>query len=157
MHVPKIVPTSPERVNAGALVWSQGYRWQVIAIHVEADRHVLQVVAADAPGRDPAPAVYRDSMSLGYARPSLVSVEAGTNDSADDVAQSEIAEADALTVAHTCFASLAEMMDAQGNYRPSLHTSERNTCGHAPALRRLADLYDKHQAARGDDRRAYRY
>jgi hypothetical protein len=67
------------------------------------------------------------------------------------------AEADALTTAHTCFESLQDMQDASGHYRPSLHTFERNTAGDAPALRRLADLYDQAQAARGDDRRAYRY
>jgi hypothetical protein len=64
---------------------------------------------------------------------------------------------DNLTANLTAFDTFANMLNAQGGYRPSLHTSERNTDKNAPALRRLADLYDEAQAARGDARRAYRY
>lgn len=63
-------------VRPGALVWSQGYRWQVNSVSSEADRVVLYCVAADAPGRQPAPAGYRDSMSLGYASGAMALVEA---------------------------------------------------------------------------------
>lgn len=66
-------------------------------------------------------------------------------------------EADTLTKQLTCFESLQDMQDASGGYRPSLHTSEHNDQGDRLALLRLADLYDMAQAARGDERRAYRY
>ena len=53
-------------VVPGEKVWSQGYRWLVQHVMVEPERTVLYCVAADLPGRAPAPEGYRDSMSLAY-------------------------------------------------------------------------------------------
>ena len=50
----------------------------------------------------------------------------------------------------TAFGSMEEMMDAGGNYRPTIECSE--------FIRYLmAEDYDRLQAERGDDRRAHRY
>lgn len=96
-----------------------------------------------------------------YDVPKLAQVRAWLADGMASLAprltRAERQEADALTVTHTCFDSLADMANALGGYRPSLHTSERNDQGDRLPLLRLADLYDKAQAQRGDPRRAYRY
>ncbi len=49
----------------------------------------------------------------------------------------------------TAFRSMEELLTAKGGYFPSL--SQKNA-----ATVRLANLYDKHQEARGDKRRAFR-
>lgn len=69
----------------------------------------------------------------------------------------EATHADQLTRTHTAFSSLADMADAGGNYSPSIYCSSRNTGPDRAELLQLANLYDRHQAARGDARRAYRY
>jgi hypothetical protein len=58
--------------------------------------------------------------------------------------------ADDLTAAHTAFRSFSDLLDALGDYRPSLSRSE-------PELRELGLLYDAAQQARGDSRRAFMY
>lgn len=73
-----------------------------------------------------------------------------------DAAQRQ--RADKLTRALTGFSSFFDMLQAAGNYRPSIHCSTRNRDeAHRRELQELADLYDQAQAARGDARRAYRY
>lgn len=61
----------------------------------------------------------------------------------------EIAESDRLTRSLTAFDSFAELLNAAGNYRPTIFERDADH-------RRLADLYDAAQAERGDSRRAYR-
>ena len=63
--------------------------------------------------------------------------------------------ADELTKKHTAFADFSDMLNALGNYRPSLYI-KRKPLVHQHELRELADAYDAAQAERGDDRRAYR-
>lgn len=60
------------------------------------------------------------------------------------------AELDALWAANTAFKNLDDCLNAGGNYRPSLDMRQ-------PVMVRLANDYDAAQAARGDERRAYRY
>ena len=62
----------------------------------------------------------------------------------------DTARANELTQRWTAFADLAEMLDAKGGYRPSIHTR------HNAQLIELANYYDAAQAERGDKRRAYR-
>lgn len=70
----------------------------------------------------------------------------------------ELATADKITRTRTGFDGFADMLDAQGGYFPSLHASSRNTDQEErEELRTLANLYDRAQAARADNRRAYRY
>lgn len=57
---------------------------------------------------------------------------------------------DALVRDNTGFSSLDDMLNAAGHYRPSCDVSRAN-------MRAIADAYDAAQAARGDERRAYRY
>lgn len=65
----------------------------------------------------------------------------------------DAARLDSLTRKHSAFASFDEMLNALGGYRPSMHTHDwRND-----ELKELAEAYDKAQAARGDDRRVFRY
>lgn len=59
-------------------------------------------------------------------------------------------ELDEVVRRNTAFRNMLDMLDAKGNYRPSLDCSE-------PVMLAIADRYDELQAARGDDRRAYRY
>lgn len=66
------------------------------------------------------------------------------------VRESQRAELDALWRANTGFRDLEDCLNAGGRYRPSMDMRQ-------PVMQRLADDYDAAQAARGDDRRAYRY
>jgi hypothetical protein len=56
---------------------------------------------------------------------------------------------DTLTANNSVFATFAELLDAKGGYRPTIHLDSADK-------RALADAYDAEQAARGDTRRAYR-
>lgn len=60
------------------------------------------------------------------------------------------ARADLITRENTAFKSFADLINAEGGYRPSLSRAE-------PVLRELGALYDAAQIARGDDRRAFMY
>ncbi len=76
---------------------------------------------------------------------------------AEPLSLKEMVEADALTRELTAFTSLAAMLDAPGYY-PKLECSRR---AHDSPLAwnkhcRLADLYDRSQRERGDDRRCVR-
>jgi hypothetical protein len=64
--------------------------------------------------------------------------------------QNKTTDIDALVKKHTAFATMQEMMDAKGGYFPSLYTFRRE-------CKIIADEYDRRQAARGDNRRAYRH
>jgi hypothetical protein len=55
----------------------------------------------------------------------------------------------ALTANLSAFATFTALLDAAGNYRPTVHLK---SAGHVE----LADAYDAAQAARGDSRRAFR-
>lgn len=57
---------------------------------------------------------------------------------------------DGLWARNTGFCNLRDCLNAGGSYRPSLDMRQE-------IMRELADDYDAAQAARGDDRRAYRY
>jgi len=68
-------------------------------------------------------------------------------------------EADRLNATyHGAFDSFAELLDAPGSYYPKLYQNDRAelTATERWELSRLADLYDRAQAARGDSRRAVR-
>lgn len=58
--------------------------------------------------------------------------------------------ADELTAAHTSFRAFSDLLNALGDYRPSISRSD-------PELRELGLLYDAAQQARGDRRRAFMY
>lgn len=67
---------------------------------------------------------------------------------------------DNLTRDLTAWGSFDAMLNAGGGYRPSLYVRPHNR-SHAEVRRAartevLADAYDAAQAARGDERRAYR-
>lgn len=51
---------------------------------------------------------------------------------------------------HTCFNYFFDLVDAGGNYYPTVNCQ-------IPELVILADCYDNYQIARGDSRRACRY
>jgi hypothetical protein len=57
---------------------------------------------------------------------------------------------DALVKKNTGFATMDEMLNAQGGYFPSLYVFR-------PELKIIADEYDRLQEARGDNRRAFRH
>lgn len=57
---------------------------------------------------------------------------------------------DDLVRKHTAFATMDELLQADGGYRPSLDVRE-------PHMLRIANAYDRQQQLRGDPRRAYRY
>lgn len=57
---------------------------------------------------------------------------------------------DDLLSRETAFANFDELLTARGNYRPSIKVDTDDRL-------ELADAYDAAMAARGDDRRAYRY
>jgi hypothetical protein len=65
-------------------------------------------------------------------------------------------ELDNLTRKHSAFRSFDELLNAKGNYRPTICTNLRGD--YAGNLERNALLmaYDDHQQMRGDERRAYR-
>lgn len=81
------------------------------------------------------------------------SVVYGDYEITDDAFHARVAEAqrqaDELVRSVSAFSSMDELLSAEG-YRPSL-------CMNDEDCRKLADLYDRMQAARGDERRAYRY
>lgn len=67
---------------------------------------------------------------------------------------------DDLTRSLTAWPSFDAMLDAGGDYRPSMYVRPCNR-SHAEVRRAarteiLADAYDAAQSARGDERRAYR-
>lgn len=75
--------------------------------------------------------------------------------------------ADELARRHTAFPNFNALINAPGNYRPSILTqsaaacllpcgSRITACRRRQELRELADIYDTAQQARGDNRRAYR-
>lgn len=57
---------------------------------------------------------------------------------------------DAITTENSAFKSFDSLLNAAGNYRPSIDLRVKN-------MLLLADEYDKAQYARNDTRRAYRY
>ena len=57
---------------------------------------------------------------------------------------------DQLIARRTGFSSLDDMLNARGGYRPSCDVSRLE-------MELIADAYDAAQAARGDERRAFRY
>ena len=59
-------------------------------------------------------------------------------------------QANLLTWQNTAFSTFEQLLNAEGNYRPSLSRAE-------PATRQLGALYDAAQQARGDERRAFMY
>lgn len=71
----------------------------------------------------------------------------------------ELAEAERLNADyHGGFDTFAELLDAPGNYYPKLYQNDRADLlpSDRMGLSRLADLYDRAQASRGDSRRAVR-
>lgn len=72
--------------------------------------------------------------------------------------EGERQEADTLTRTCTAFGSFAELLGTQPDYRPKLDCSYRLQKDRARLRenQRLADLYDREQAARGDWRRCIR-
>jgi len=63
-------------------------------------------------------------------------------------------ELDRITAQRTAFATFNDLLNARGNYRPSLWTNgDRPECRE---LALLADAYDAAQEARGDQRRVFR-
>lgn len=58
---------------------------------------------------------------------------------------------DEITRENSAFASFTDLVNAEGNYRPSLCMTESFD------LVELADGYDEHMERIGDDRRAFRY
>lgn len=62
---------------------------------------------------------------------------------------------DNLSVAFTAFPTFSDLVNAGGNYRPSLGV--RSCPAIADELQELADAYDCFQFERGDSRRALRY
>jgi len=67
---------------------------------------------------------------------------------------------DNLTLDLTAWSSFDAMLNAAGDYRPTLHVRPYNRSHdeirRAARTEVLADAYDAAQAARGDHRRAYR-
>ena len=61
-----------------------------------------------------------------------------------------VERADTLTIENTAFSTFDQLLNAKGNYRPSLTRAY-------PATRELGRIYDAAQIARGDDRRAFMY
>lgn len=62
---------------------------------------------------------------------------------------------DQITKQWTAFESFADMLDAAGGYRPSLRADGAPKAAQQ-AFDEMAEAYDRVQAARGDERRAYR-
>lgn len=61
---------------------------------------------------------------------------------------------DEVTAKHSAFKTFLELLDAKGNYRPSIKLAGRMPYDRGE-LEFLAQLYDKAQELRGDERRAY--
>lgn len=59
------------------------------------------------------------------------------------------ADLDTLTQLYSAFESFQELLDAPGDYRPTVYMDH-------PQKVRLANAYDQAQSARGDARRAHR-
>lgn len=57
---------------------------------------------------------------------------------------------DALVKKHTAFATMDEMLNAKGGYRPSMYVFRHE-------VKIIADAYDAAQEERGDARRAFRH
>ncbi len=53
----------------------------------------------------------------------------------------------------TCFASFADLLNAPGNYRPSIYLAKGDIANRAKYD--LVNAYDDAQQMRGDERRAY--
>lgn len=71
----------------------------------------------------------------------------------------ELEEADRLNAQyHGGYETFAELLDAAGNYFPKLYQNDRADLlpSDRMGMSRLADLYDRAQASRGDARRAVR-
>lgn len=70
---------------------------------------------------------------------------------------------DRLTENHSAFQDFTALLDAAGNYRPSLEVPDKKNgrnvrIEHGKAERQiLADVYDEAQRSLKDERRAYRY
>ncbi len=70
---------------------------------------------------------------------------------------------DRITAQHSAFADFTDLLNAAGNYRPSLEVPDKKNGrktrdDHGRAERKvLADVYDECQRSLKDDRRAYRY
>jgi len=66
---------------------------------------------------------------------------------------------DKITRKISAFDSFQSLLDALGNYRPSLrcNPARGQKMTKFADERELADAYDAAQAARGDNRRVYRY
>jgi hypothetical protein len=62
---------------------------------------------------------------------------------------------DAAVVRNTAFKSMQDMLDAGGNYRPSLYIQGKDKQTQFQ-IRMIADAYDLAMQKRGDTRRAYR-
>jgi len=60
---------------------------------------------------------------------------------------------DTMTRRVSAFPCFEDLVTAGGNYRPSLKVSQ----GPESDEFRLAEIYDRVQEVRGDDRRAFRY
>jgi hypothetical protein len=68
-----------------------------------------------------------------------------------DVGMNKIEETlDEITRKYTAFESFEDMVNAEGNYRPTLRTES------VEELKILADFYDKVQEDKGDPRRVFR-
>ena len=61
-----------------------------------------------------------------------------------------VVDIDDLIAHNTGFKSMDDMLNARGGYRPSCDVSQLE-------MELIADAYDAAQAARGDERRAFRY
>lgn len=67
---------------------------------------------------------------------------------------------DALVRKHSAFTSMADLLNAGGNYRPTLevpHPKDKRVDPGAAERKIIADVYDLIQTTRGDERRAFRH
>ena len=67
-----------------------------------------------------------------------------------EVEAEPVVDVDDLIAHNSGFSSLDDMLNARGGYRPSCDVSRLE-------MELIADAYDAAQAARGDERRAFRY
>ena len=67
-----------------------------------------------------------------------------------EVEPEPVVDIDDLIAHNSGFSSLDDMLNARGGYRPSCDVSRLE-------MELIADAYDAAQAARGDERRAFRY
>jgi hypothetical protein len=66
------------------------------------------------------------------------------------------AELNDLTRKHSAFRSFGDLLNAAGNYRPTIRSNVRGDYSGNLERNTLAMAYDDHQQMRGDERRAYR-